>query len=255
MSHTVAVFGATGGIGTDVVRALIVRGANVAAVGRSGEKLQALFQNQEAAQKGSGSIRVYTLEDAGDPDAVHHVLDQIEEAAGPLTAAVSTLGAYEATPLAQLDLGAMQSMIEHNLLIPTVITAVSCQRLAANGGGRLVNISSITATVSRGNFGGYEAAKAGLVAMSRSAAIEFARSRVAVNTVSPGWVYTAMGKPFIDAADPSVLDRLIPVGRPIDVEEISEVVSWLAVDAPVMLTAQNIIVDGGQTAHTEHLHA
>lgn len=250
MTGAVVVLGAYGGVGTACVAALRARRVPVAAVGRSPEKLAALAAG--AASGIQGVLSTHQLTDPTDPGSVEETLTAIAARHGALTGVITTLGRYEATPLDDFDPGVARGVLETNLLAPMLLTAAAAPRLAASGG-RIVHIGSITSRVSRGGYAAYEAAKAGLEALSRSAAVELAGEGVAVNVVAPGWIRTPMAAPSLDSADPAAVARLIPAGRASEPEEIARVAVWLTLEAPSTLTGQTIVVDGGQTAHTDHL--
>ncbi|WP_109474586.1 SDR family NAD(P)-dependent oxidoreductase [Ornithinimicrobium cavernae] len=249
MTGAVVVLGAYGGVGTACVAALTARGVRVAAVGRSTEKLDQLAAG--TASGGAGTLTTHQLTDPTDPGAVEETLTAIVQHHDALAGVITTLGRYAATPLDDLDPGVAREVLDTNLVAPMVLTAAAAPRLA--GGGRIVHIGSVTSLVSRGGYAAYEAAKAGLVALSRSAAVELAGRGIAVNVVAPGWIRTPMAAPYLDSADPAAVARLIPAGRASEPEEIAGVAVWLALEAPLTLTGQTLVVDGGQSAHTDHL--
>ncbi len=190
---------------------------------------------------------MFEADDASDPAAVGRVVDRVEAALGPVVGVITSVGAYLPTPLSDLNIAMFREVLETNLMVPAVVTSVAAERLARNGEGRIVHIGSITGRISRGEYGGYEAAKAGLTALARSAAIEYARRGVAVNVVDPGWIRTPMAAEFLADADPEALAGIVPVGRASEPEEIAAVAIWLATEAPLTLTAQSLAIDGGQS--------
>ena len=143
--------------------------------------------------------------------------------------------------------------MDTNLRGPLLVTSSAARHFVQQGSGRIVHISSITALVSRGGYTLYEASKAGLVAATRSMAVELAPHGVVVNSVAPGWIRTPMTKEFVDRASSEAIAAVIPLGRVGEPEEIAAVTCWLAVDSPVFLTGQTIVVDGGQMSRTPHL--
>ncbi|WP_293782456.1 SDR family NAD(P)-dependent oxidoreductase [uncultured Aeromicrobium sp.] len=242
------VLGASGGVGSACVDTLAGRGVEIAAVGRS-------LGDQNRWSGLDGRVREYRFSGTADAEELRALVSQIAERHGDIVGLITAQGWYESTPFAELDLSRVQRTLEVNLLMPMLFTAALAPTLGASGGGRIVHLGSITSTISRGGYAAYEAAKAGLVAMTRSAAIELAPARIAVNVVEPGWIRTPMAAPFLDDADPDEIARLIPAGRPCEPSEVASLVAWLVSEAPLTLTGQSIVIDGGQRAHTQHLHA
>jgi NAD(P)-dependent dehydrogenase (short-subunit alcohol dehydrogenase family) len=94
----------------------------------------------------------------------------------------------------------------------------------------------------------YSAAKAATSSLVRSMAVDLARRGIQANAVAPGAVATEMAAPFLDALEPGELDRANPLGRAADPDEIANVITYLALDAPDFLIGETIFVDGGQFA-------
>ena len=182
-------------------------------------------------------------------DLVSFTLDSF----GRIDAIINAAAVYEASTATALDLTQWSRTMDVNLRGPLLVTSSVARHFVRHGSGRIVHISSITAFVSRGGYTLYEASKAGLVAATRSMAVELAPSGVLVNTVAPGWVRTPMSEQFLAECAASSIAELIPLGRVGEPEEIAEVIGWLATESPPFLTGQTIVVDGGQTARTAHL--
>jgi 2-deoxy-D-gluconate 3-dehydrogenase len=247
--RVVAVLGAAGGIGASVVRRLTSRGHAVVAVGRSTRSVAAVTgplrdQGHEVAELAL-DLSATTGGDALVPAAL--------EAFGRLDAVVNTAAVYRPSPATALDPDEWARTMEVNLRGPLLVTSSVARHFVQQGFGRIVHISSITAFVSRGDYTLYEASKAGLVAATRSMAVELAPHGVVVNSVAPGWIRTPMSEEFLAQCPPEAIADLIPVGRVGEPDEIAEVTGWLATDSPGFLTGQTIVVDGGQTARTAHL--
>ena len=123
--------------------------------------------------------------------------------------------------------------------------------LLDNGDGRVVNTASISGLRPAAGEGPYAAAKAGLSALTRSAALEYGPT-IRVNAVSPGTISTALTSPlfevFDDEADRHVAK--IPVGRLGEPEDVADVIVFLVSDEARYVTGQDIVVDGGLTLHT-----
>lgn len=246
MSCAVMVLGASGGVGRATVERLVAVGIPVAAVGRSPERLHDLGDRE--------TVTTHVLADATDPEQCRAALADALGAHGDVAALITAGGSYEASPLAGgIDPEVVRRMLAANLIAPLVLSSVMADHLRLRGGGRIVHVTSVTAFVTRGGYTAYEAAKAGLVAATRSSAIDLAVDGISVNSVAPGWVRTPMAAEFLDHAPPEDVAALIPAGRASEASEVAETVLWLATAAPATLTGQTIIMDGGQSVRTGHL--
>jgi 3-oxoacyl-[acyl-carrier protein] reductase len=246
---TVVVIGATGGIGASVVRHLATRGHSVVAVGRS---MEPLVRVTAPLREQGHRLSEYVLDLSGATDGddlVSFALDLF----GRFDAIVNTAAVYQAVAATTLDQDQWSQTMDVNLRGPLLVTSSAARHFVRQGSGRIVHISSITALVSRGGYTLYEVSKAGLVAATRSMAVELAPHGVVVNSVAPGWVRTPMTEEFLAECSPAAVAELIPVGRVGEPDEIAQVTGWLATESPQFLTGQTIVVDGGQISRTAYL--
>jgi NAD(P)-dependent dehydrogenase (short-subunit alcohol dehydrogenase family) len=172
---------------------------------------------------------------------------------GRFDAVVNTAAVYQPSAATALDPAQWSETMDANLRGPLLVTSSAARHFVRQGSGRIVHIASITALVSRGGYTLYEVSKAGLVAATRSMAVELAPHGVVVNSVAPGWVRTPMSEQFLAGCSPAAIADLIPVGRVGEPDEIAQVTCWLATESPGFLTGQTIVVDGGQISRTAHL--
>jgi 3-oxoacyl-[acyl-carrier protein] reductase len=244
--ETFAVIGAAGGIGSSVTRQLAARGHAVVAVGRSDV---ALRQVTDPLRQQGFDVLDFAMDLSAAADGDDLVSFAVGRS-GRLDGVVNTAAVYESSSATALDLSGWARTMETNLRGPLVVTSSVARLLAGQGHGRVVHITSVTASVSRGGYTLYEASKSGLVAATRSMAVELAPYGVVVNSVAPGWVRTPMTAALLAGCPPERVAELIPVGRVGEADEVAEVACWLAVDSPSFLTGQTVVVDGGQTART-----
>ena len=248
-NSTTVVLGSTGGIGLACLQHLALRGRAVVAVGRDIHRLR-----KTTAQLRHDGHRAGEFElDLGSEFDGGRLVDYCHSTFGNIDAVINAAAIYEPSPATMLDSDSWERTMGTNLRGPLVVTSALAADMIGHGGGRIVHLTSITANVSRGGYTYYEASKAGLVAATRSMAVELASRGVIVNSVAPGWVRTPMTEQMLAECPPERIGELIPLGRVGEPEEIAAVAVWLATDSPAFLTGQTIVVDGGQSSHTSHL--
>ena len=245
----VVVLGGGGGVGACVLRQLASRGHRVVAVGRRKDSLRRVTAPLRELGYAATEFVLDVAEAGGDDGLASFTLNTF----GRFDCIVNTAAVYRPSPVTALDERRWSETMDTNLRGPLLVTSSAARHFVQQGSGRIVHISSITALVSRGGYTLFEASKAGLVAATRSMAVELAPHGVVVNSVAPGWIRTPMTKEFVDRASSEAIAAVIPLGRVGEPEEIAAVTCWLAVDSPVFLTGQTIVVDGGQMSRTPHL--
>ncbi|WP_280419428.1 SDR family NAD(P)-dependent oxidoreductase [Nocardia carnea] len=234
------VTGASRGLGLAIARGLRDAGATVIVSSRK-------LASCEEAVSALGD-RAHPLElHVGRWDALEPAVDGIIERFGSLDILVNNAGiAPLADDLASVTEGLWDKTIEVNLKGPFRLMAVAGARMAAAGGGSIINISSIGAVRPSPPEAMYAAAKNGLNALTMAFAQEYAPS-VRVNCVMPGGFATDMSEHWDDEFVGKIIDRL-PAGRLGDPAEIAGLVAHLASDAAGYTTGALIPVDGGRTA-------
>jgi 3-oxoacyl-[acyl-carrier protein] reductase len=218
--RTALVTGGSRGIGEAVVDALLRAGWQVIAPCRS-----------EMDLGSTDSIRLWCEKHAPEP----------------IDALVNNAGINELRGVDELDDAAWQRMQQINLQAPLMLMRALLPGMMSRGWGRVVNIASIWAHVAKERRAGYSATKAGLIGMTRVAALEAASRSVLVNAVSPGFTETELTRKNNSAADLDEIASRIPVRRLAQPGEIAEVVSWLVSERNTYITGQCICVDGGYT--------
>jgi NAD(P)-dependent dehydrogenase (short-subunit alcohol dehydrogenase family) len=134
-----------------------------------------------------------------------------------------------------------------NLRAPYFAAQAAAVNLAANGGGKIVNIASIWSVISKEWRTLYSTTKTGLVGMTRSMSVEWAARGVLVNAVSPGFVMTDLTKASLSPEQREEMQQRVPMKRFAEPEEIAKVVAFLCSASNTYLTGQNIVVDGSFT--------
>lgn len=242
MANRVAlVTGGTGGIGTAICRALCESGYRVVTTCMDPER-EGVRDWQEALAAEGHSI-AWTQCNVADFAACQSMAERVEAEHGPVDILVNVAGITRDAFLHKLDKGAWDAVIDVNLSSVYNVTRQFIDGMRGRGFGRIVNISSVNGQT--GQFGqtNYSAAKAGLHGFSMALAKEGARKGVTVNSVSPGYVDTAMTAAIPEEVREQIVSQ-VPAGRMGRPEEIARVVTFLAADESEYINGANIPVNG-----------
>lgn len=239
----VLVTGATSGIGEATARAFARSGATVVAVGRNREKGAAVAA-ECAAAGGVGSL--FLAADVTEPEAMSGVVGQVMERFGRLDVAFNNAGWQEPrAPLDEQPDAVFDQVFDTNVRALFLAMKAEIVVMRGQGGGVVINNASVSG-VRNPNPGLslYAASKAAALALTRSAAMEYAPQGIRINAVSPGRIVTPMmlGSKI---ADMSVVAAGLPARRLGQPEEVAEAVLWLASDAASFVIGHNFCVDGG----------
>lgn len=236
------VTGASKGIGRGIAQALAAQGAKVTLAARGAEALEAA--RAEIAATGA-EVRTATC-DVADWDQVRALVDTAAAAQGGLSILCANAGIYPQTTMAEMEPAEWDHVMAVNLRSSFLAVKAALPHFRANGGGRVILTSSITGPITgyRG-WTHYGASKAAQLGFMRSAAMELAHDGVTINAVLPGNILTE----GFDGNGPEYLAAMaasVPLGRLGTVEDVANAVLFLASDAAGYITAQQIVVDGGQ---------
>jgi NAD(P)-dependent dehydrogenase (short-subunit alcohol dehydrogenase family) len=229
------VTGATSGIGKAAALQLAREGAKVIVHGRDSDRGSEVVDEINAA---GGDAR-FVQADLTDIVEVR----QLADSAGHVDVLVNNAGMSWFGPTADLDVNTFDAMFDSNVRAPYFLTALIAPRMAASGGGSIINIGSMAGDVGLAGGAAYSGTKATLAAMTRSWAAEFSPAGVRVNTVAPGPVHTGTASGVTDAIGETTLFK-----RAAEAEEIAEVITFLASPRASYITGANIAVDAGRTA-------
>jgi gluconate 5-dehydrogenase len=241
------VTGSGRGLGLEIARGLASAGARVFINGRYADTLEAAAQLLRGE---GGSVEALAF-DISDPPAASAAFDRIDETAGRLDILVNNVGVRDRRNFFDFEIDDVRRVLEIDIVAPFAISRQAARRMIAAGrGGRIVNITSIAASIAQSGDAAYIAAKGGLDALTRALAAELGRHRINVNAVAPGFFATETNAAV--SADPAVaamLDRRTSLGRWGRPPEIAGAVVFLASDAASYVTGATLAVDGGYLSH------
>ena len=234
---TALVTGATGGIGEAIARALHAQGATVAVSGTRREKLEAL-----AAELGS---RVHALPcNLADKDAAEALVPDAEAAMERLDIVVNNAGITRDNIFIRLRDEDWDSVIAVNLTAAFRIARAAVRGMMRRRAGRIIGMTSVVAFTGNAGQGNYTAAKAGLIGMTKSLALEVASRNVTANCVAPGFIKSRMTDALNEKIRAAILER-VPAGKLGTPADVAAAIVFLASDEAAYVTGQTIHVNGG----------
>ena len=237
------VTGAMGGLGTELCRRLHDEGFVVAAThSPQNARRDAWLASREAEGM---AVRAYEL-DVSNGNACENVVRQVLGELGRIDVLVNNAGITRDRSMRKMSQDDWHTVMGTNLDSVFNMTRPALESMVARGWGRIINISSVNGQ--QGAFGqaNYAAAKAGMHGFTKSLALEVARHGITVNTVSPGYLDTAMVSQMPQDVLRERILPLIPVGRLGKPSEVAALVAYLASDLAAYVTGANIAINGGQ---------
>ncbi len=234
--HKAIVTGGAAGIGAATARLLAARGAQVAILDRAGDAAAAV-----AEEVGGHALTV----DVADPDRTAAAVREATEAMGGLTDVIANAGTGLNKPLHEYTDKEWRLVVGVNLDGSFHTLRASIPILLAGGGGSIVTVATLNATRPLQGEAPYSAAKAGVVNLTATAALEYAPA-IRANCVSPGMIATDLTSIITDdPAFTAVAEAGTPMRRIGTADDVAGVIAFLCTDAAAYITGQNLVVDGG----------
>ena len=238
------VTGASSGLGLHFANALADAGASVALAARRRDRLHQVAKRIE--DKGS---RVVVCEmDVTDPLTITRSFEHIEEKLGAVDVLVNNAGIASTSSALESDESEWDEVIDTNLKGAWLVAQQTAHRLVRlKKPGAIINIASILGYRVAKGISSYAASKAGLIQLTQALALEWAKEKIRVNAIAPGYVLTEMNQEFFEknsSASESIV-RNIPQRRIGTPEELTGALLLLASDASSYMTGSTIVVDGG----------
>ena len=234
------VTGGSRGIGAAVAKALAADGWPVAVGYRSGAGEAAAVV---AGIDDAGGSAVALGADVADPFAAEELVASAEAELGPVAVLVNNAGVRADGLAVQLEDEDWDRVVETNLTAAFRLTRRAVRGMVRRRHGRVINIASVVGPSANAGQANYAAAKAGLIGMTKTVAVEVARRGVTVNAVAPGFIATDMTTELLDG----VVDR-VPARRAGTPEDVAACVRFLASDEAAYVTGAVLTVDGGLSA-------
>jgi 3-oxoacyl-[acyl-carrier protein] reductase len=236
-NKNIIVTGASGGIGNSIIKKLNEAGANILASGTRIEKLEELKKNFKG-------IKILKFDISQSEKIEEFIENATTELGGSLDGLVNNAGITQDNLAIRMSLDEWQKVININLTSTFLMSKFAIKKMLKNKSGKIVNITSVVGHTGNPGQANYTASKAGIVAMSKSLAIEYAKKNINVNCISPGFIKTAMTDKIDDKFKEVIVSK-IPSARLGEPDDIANAVLFLTSDQSNYINGETLHVNGG----------
>jgi len=236
-NKNIIVTGASGGIGNSIVEKLHEQGANILATGTRIEKLEELKKN-------FNDIKIIKFDISEHKKIEEFINDATEELGGSLDCMINNAGITKDNLTIRMSLEEWNKVININLTSTFLMCKYSIKKMLKNKSGKIINITSVVGHTGNVGQANYTASKAGIVAMSKSLAIEYAKKNININCISPGFISTAMTNQIDEKYKEAIIAK-IPSNRLGKPEDIANAVTFLSSDQSDYINGETLHVNGG----------
>ena len=236
-NKNIIVTGASGGIGNSIISKLSDCGANILASGTRQEKLEKLKSKFK-------DIEILKFDISQNDKIEEFIENATSRLGGNLDCIVNNAGITKDNLAIRMSLDDWKKVIDINLTSTFLLSKFAIKKMLKNKSGKIINITSVVGHT--GNLGqaNYTASKAGIVAMSKSLAIEYAKKNININCISPGFIKTAMTDE-IDEKFKEIIISKIPSARLGEPDDIANAVNFLASNQSDYINGETLHVNGG----------
>jgi len=236
-NKNIIVTGASGGIGNSIVKKLYETGANVLASGTRIEKLEEL-------KKIYNNIKILNF-DIAKSDKIEEFIDNATDAlGGSLDCMINNAGITQDNLAIRMSIDEWKKVIDTNLTSTFLMSKFAIKKMLKYKSGKIVNITSVVGHTGNVGQANYTASKAGIVAMSKSLAIEYAKKNININCISPGFIKTAMTDKIDDKFKETIISK-IPSARLGEPDDIANAVLFLISSQSDYINGETLHVNGG----------
>ena len=236
-NKNIIITGASGGIGNSIVEKLYENGANILATGTRVEKLEDL-------KKEFNNIKTLKFDIFQHTKIEDFINNATEELGGSLDCIINNAGITKDNLTIRMSLEEWTKVVDINLTSTFLMCKYSIKKMLRNKAGKIINITSVVGHTGNAGQANYAASKAGIVAMSKSLAIEYGKKNINVNCISPGFIATAMTDQ-IDEKHKDAIIAKIPSGRLGKPSDVANAVTFLSSDQSDYINGETIHVNGG----------
>ena len=236
-NKNIIVTGASGGIGNSIVEKLYENGSNILATGTKIEKLEDLKKNFT-------NIKILKFDISQHEKIEDFINNATEKLGGSLDCIINNAGITKDNLTIRMSLEEWTKVIDINLTSTFLMSKYSIKKMLKNKSGKIINITSVVGHTGNAGQANYTASKAGIVAMSKSLAIEYAKKNINVNCISPGFINTAMTDQIDEKYKEAIIAK-IPSNRLGKPEDIANAVNFLSSDQSDYINGETLHVNGG----------